>query len=1173
VRERRSGVFFPLFHIYRGFCAAQTMGTQHRAIPDLVEGRYLLVERANGGNMSTVYRAEDRLQGHRTVAVKLLNSSHAEVLNHELFRRELGALSRVEHPHIIDVLDSGWTEEHQCHYLVLEYLPRTLLQEIEAHRQETDQSWCWPLMRRVADALAHAHSEGVVHRDIKPSNILMAPGMQPKLADFGISWLRFELSKGVTVSSFWSLLYAAPEQRSQQQADERSDIYSLGCVFYHLLSRREPPKDGLSNQAINALQGVPTQIKRLLQRMLAPHPADRFQNIIQVCRQLDMTRNLELLPEVYLLITDRARRDLYNLGLIDQTTTEAACAYLLEELGDTTPRDVLCVQEHEDWRLYTEALRISCVQDKSLPMLVIKAVHAPYPPQLEQQKAAATSVRYLWQIIDTNGTKQLQPSLIPQLKQTLEQLHGRLSAHAAAQRAAKTRDRERRDFIKTWGSVLSYLKEQLDAVPQLLYDSLTSFDDESAVFSLKAPAPDDLPWPPNAPVVVYEPGKPTRPFFVGHVIMISGRTVEVSRDTGDINQPVEPVENLPREGILTVFQQEAAVSLERQRAALDLLQSGATVNPHLPEVLRDLSQATFHDPDPHITFIQSDLGEDKQRAVCQALAAQDLFVLQGPPGTGKTTTLAEIILQILRKKPDARILVASQSNVAVNHILSRIAEFQGDRPIEIVRVGRAEKIGHGAQTWTIDQRLSAWREQMLARTDEVLSVLKTQIKAQRRAHKERRLANQSLLDDLQQCQEWLDALEQRIERLPQLIGEEARHEQEDLWGTLALIHATLPEEVQGIALSSLHEEYQRLRQIVSHELDPAFPESRESRLLALVERWRKIFGKDMNFARPILERANILASTCLIAGGYYLRDQIFDWAIIDEAGRATTPELLVALVRARRIIIVGDERQLPPMLDEELNDSALVRLGASREQLTESLFASLAAQGKDEQLPAVQMLTMQHRMHPSIGNLVSSVFYDGKLVHAVHSEERDHGLPWLERAVVWFSTTKLPSFGETRQGKSYYNRAEIRVISMLLHRMERTYQAQDTHRKVAVITPYNAQIVELMAEIIPTSSFWQALTVEVATIDAYQGRDCDIVLYSTVRSNKEGQLGFLRDRRRLNVALSRAREALIIVGDLLTLERGKAGSEGNPYQELVRYLRTHSQDCLIDYVTEEELHG
>jgi superfamily I DNA and/or RNA helicase len=126
---------------------------------------------------------------------------------------------------------------------------------------------------------------------------------------------------------------------------------------------------------------------------------------------------------------------------------------------------------------------------------------------------------------------------------------------------------------------------------------------------------------------------------------------------------------------------------------------------------------------------------------------------------------------------------------------------------------------------------------------------------------------------------------------------------------------------------------------------------------------------------------------------------------------------------------------------------------------------------------------------------------------------------------------------------------------------------------VAVITPYNAQIVELIAELTPDSTYWRALSLEVSTIDGFQGRDRDIVLYSTVRSNAAGRLGFLRDRRRLNVALSRAREALLIIGDVGTLERGWAGQDGNPYQELIRYLRTHPGECLIENIEQEVQHG
>ena len=112
--------------------------------------------------------------------------------------------------------------------------------------------------------------------------------------------------------------------------------------------------------------------------------------------------------------------------------------------------------------------------------------------------------------------------------------------------------------------------------------------------------------------------------------------------------------------------------------------------------------------------------------------------------------------------------------------------------------------------------------------------------------------------------------------------------------------------------------------------------------------------------------------------------------------------------------------------------------------------------------------------------------------------------------------------------------------------------------------------MELETSIRPDGPNWQALRIEIAAIDAFQGRDRDIVLYSTVRSNKQAKLGFVRDRRRLNVALSRARQALLLVGDILTLEHGReSADEANPYRGLVNYIRAHDQDCAVEYLEEE----
>jgi len=1137
-----------------------------------VVGRYKLIRRIGGGNMSTVYEAEDGRRGNRIVAVKLLNTEHDDKLKQEIFRRETRALSQLEHPNIVTVLDYGWDSALRCHYLVFDYIPRTLLDEIVAHARSHDHDWCWPFMREMADALVHAHSQGIIHRDVKPSNVLISSDGRPMLVDFGVSYLKYELNTGVTVSSFWSIGYASPEQRQGQPVREQSDIYSLGCVFYHMLKRQAPPADGLTSELIDALH-APAQIKGLLKRMAALEPSARFAQTTQMRRQLEVTHTFQLLPEVYLLVTDRARRDLFDLGYLTHSSSAEACAFLLNELGGDNPKDVRIGLEHDDFRIFTDTLRLVCTRDSRSPVLVIKAVHQPYLPQLEQQKAQAMSVRFLWQAIEQIASAQLPVAQHSGLAESLDLLQTQLIARQTNVLSERKRTIERKDLTRDWEAVVAHQLRQLDAVPKLSYEAVVR-DGDTLVFRLMEPAPDGLTWPESTPVAVFDSYRLQSGTYVGHVARISGNSLEVSRGASDTPRPSQPAEQLPGSGMIGVYQQEARASLERQREALGIVRAGATVNPNLPDILLDLSNAEFDDPDRTLEFVQRDLAEDKRQAVRQALAARDLFVLQGPPGTGKTTTLAEIIVQILKVKPDARILVSSQSNVAVNHILTRVAELQGGTGIEIVRIGRAEKIGHGAELWTIEQRLTTWRAEVLARTEPVLADLKKRVQHSRREQKVKEQLPAYLLDEIQQCRDWLEDLEGELEDLVGLGEREREEKAADLAETLALIYATLPEAIRGEAAPTLPAELQRLTLVVSRLLEPAYADSSEAGLLTLVERWRKIFGKRIeDFGRPILERANILAATCLIAGGRYLKNEIFDWAIIDEAGRATVPELLVPLVRARRAIIVGDERQLPPMLDEELSGEDLDHLGTSKEDLEQSLFESLVTQGKEQNPAVVQMLTVQHRMHPAIGQLVSEVFYNGQLSHGVDSGEREHGLPWLPRAVAWFSTARLPRHSEARRGQSFYNRAEIAGISSLLHRMEYSYREREERRDVAVITPYNAQIVELLAEITPASAFWQTLSIEISTIDAFQGRDRDIVLYSTVRSNPQGILGFLRDRRRLNVALSRARQALLIVGDLPGLERGRAGPGGNPYQELGRYLRTHPEDCLIDDLDVEVPHG
>jgi len=131
--------------------------------------------------------------------------------------------------------------------------------------------------------------------------------------------------------------------------------------------------------------------------------------------------------------------------------------------------------------------------------------------------------------------------------------------------------------------------------------------------------------------------------------------------------------------------------------------------------------------------------------------------------------------------------------------------------------------------------------------------------------------------------------------------------------------------------------------------------------------------------------------------------------------------------------------------------------------------------------------------------------------------------------------------------------------------MEQQYRERGERREVGVIAGYAGQEEELKTRLRPKDhKRWIALDIEVATVDAFQGRDRHIVLYSAVRSNREGRIGFLRDRRRLNVALSRAQELVIIVGDTAMLEYGDYGIAENPFTTLFAHMREHTDECAFE---------
>ena len=278
-----------------------------------------------------------------------------------------------------------------------------------------------------------------------------------------------------------------------------------------------------------------------------------------------------------------------------------------------------------------------------------------------------------------------------------------------------------------------------------------------------------------------------------------------------------------------------------------------------------------------------------------------------------------------------------------------------------------------------------------------------------------------------------------------------------------------------------------------------------------------------------------------------LDGEVYDLVIIDEAAKATVGEVLVPIVHARKIVFVGDPKQLPPFL-EDTTKQALEQLGITEAQakfsLFEHLFALVPADHRD-------MLDVQFRMHPTIGDVVSRLFYDGKVRNGPGTDKRPLPSGDFDRAhrVMWVDVVG----SDYKVGKtSRANDAEREVISRLLDKLDADAHGAGVTLDVAVIAAYRGQADKLDSELRGCSEVWPSLRVKAATVDAFQGREADVVLYSLVRVG-DAERKFLADGRRFNVALSRAKSLLVLVGD-------RSGARGTPrLQQLLEMIPEENQ--------------
>jgi DNA polymerase III delta prime subunit len=302
----------------------------------------------------------------------------------------------------------------------------------------------------------------------------------------------------------------------------------------------------------------------------------------------------------------------------------------------------------------------------------------------------------------------------------------------------------------------------------------------------------------------------------------------------------------------------------------------------------------------------------------------------------------------------------------------------------------------------------------------------------------------------------------------------------------------------------------------------------------LLAEWREQALADTDQLSPELIRyADVVAATCI---GTASRPELVgvdvDVAIVDEAGQIGLTNAIVPLVRAKRAVLVGDHKQLPPFLDSEV-EAWGSRIG---DPLLRDLLANSALELLVDKVPEshVVMLTRQRRMPATIADFISATFYAGRLRTAVN---RTHNDPIFGRPMTLIDTAALP-VAERRERSSghekwdqpgYANPAE----AVMLAELAAFYHRRETDW--AIIVPYRAQLTEIKRHVHQLIGGTSDIDLNIGTVDAFQGGERDVLLYGFTRSNTAGNVGFLKELRRANVAFTRARHQLVMVGDLDTL--------------------------------------
>ncbi|NLB64330.1 MAG: AAA family ATPase [Fibrobacter sp.] len=539
--------------------------------------------------------------------------------------------------------------------------------------------------------------------------------------------------------------------------------------------------------------------------------------------------------------------------------------------------------------------------------------------------------------------------------------------------------------------------------------------------------------------------------------------------------------------------------------------------------------------------------ETQKEAVLEALNHKPVYLIQGPPGAGKTTVIVEIIRQLVERDKDVKILVSSQSNLAVDNVLEKLEELnqKEEAGLDYMRLASShamdnKNINASIVPNTYANKLKNWVTSTAERSTKDFSV---------------RFADQEKHKIIVDFYEFYALLNQQNDW--EKFQERLKKSQNYLKNLFAETRNF--KDVQKILAKTLGSEFLTLKDLQRDWLA----------LLGNTTKAKKNRPKlnngseEKEFLEAMLHESTIIGATCIHIASSQYKDLRFDYVIMDESSKAAPAETLVPINMGKNIVMIGDHKQLPPVVTrekdikkwvkEELEDNGLDMDKTFGESLFEKLI--LAFEEDESKHNYIKMLDVQYRMPKQVGALISKYFYDGKLknpettVIPDYDRQKHHELPLKkDTSIVFYSTSKRKDPYDNNNKFKRQNNCNVQALKDLLTELNRAYSDNLTKAKpftIGIIAGYRGQVELLKSSINlyhyenfvevetpPDGTEKRNILIEINTVDKFQGAERDIIIYDVVRSSKSASnIGFLDDYRRINVAISRVKRLLFIVGD------------------------------------------